>query len=135
MFIFLFLRWFFTHADQFSSKSIFIWNKSIDFLIFLIARSTRREHTNLLIFFYLCRLAWMDKTQLRFATKPCIIYTLSAMSLGRLDSRETRLSDNQAPGSPVIQKQDIEMKICATEFIHDDFFFKTRLKTSNDNDF
>ena len=61
-----------------------------------------------------------DKTQLRFATKPCIIYTLSTMSRGRLDSRKTRLSDNQAPGSPVIQKQDIEMQRCATEFIHDD---------------
>ena len=73
----------------------------------------------------------MDETQLRFATKPCIIYTLSAMSWGCLDSRKTRLSDNQAPGSPVIQKQDIEMQRCATEFIHDDLYFlKTRLKTS-----
>jgi len=64
-----------------------------------------------------------DKTQLRSTTKPCIIYTLSAMSRGRLDSRKTRLSDNQAPGSPVIQKQDIEMQRCVTEFIHDDLFF------------
>ena len=60
----------------------------------------------------------MDKTQLIFATKPCIIYTLSAMSRGRLDSRKTKISDNQAPGSPVIQKQDIEMQIYS--FIHDD---------------
>ena len=70
----------------------------------------------------------MDKTQLRFATKPCIIYTLFAMSRGRLDSRKTRLSDNQALGSPVIQKQDIEMQRCATEFIHDDLFFENKTK-------
>ena len=52
----------------------------------------------------------MDKTQLRSVIKPCIIYTLSAMSRGRLDSQRTKISDNQAPGSPVIQKQDIEMQ-------------------------
>jgi hypothetical protein len=52
----------------------------------------------------------MDKTQLRSVIKPRIIYTLSAMSRGRLDSRKTKLSDNQASGSPVIQKQDIEMQ-------------------------
>ena len=64
----------------------------------------------------------MDKTQLRSAIKPRIAYTLSAMSRGHLDSRKTKLSDNQAPGSPVIQKQDREMQKCATEFIH--YFWK-----------
>jgi len=70
----------------------------------------------------------MDKTQLRFATKPCIIYTLYAMSREHLDSHNTNLSDNQAPGSPVIQKQDIEMQKCATEFIHDDLFLENKTK-------
>ena len=60
----------------------------------------------------------MDKTQLRSVIKPRIIYTLSAMSRGRLDSRKTKISNNQASGSPVIHKQDIEMRIYS--FIHDD---------------
>jgi len=50
------------------------------------------------------------------------------MSWGHLDSRKTNLSDNQAPGSPVIQKQDIEMQRCATEFIHDDLFLENKTK-------
>ena len=45
------------------------------------------------------------------------------MLRGRLDSWKIELSGNQAPGLLVIQKQDIEMQICVTEFIHDDLFF------------
>jgi len=60
----------------------------------------------------------MDKTQLRSVIKPRIIYTLSTMSRGRLDSQNTNLFDNQASVSLVLQKQDIEMQIYS--FIHDD---------------
>ena len=62
----------------FQQEFFFYLNKSIDFLIFLIARSTGREHTNILICFYICRLVWMDNKHNQYLRQN---FTLSILFL------------------------------------------------------